>query len=78
MKIKQPLVKEHEQLITLGDFMKSYNEHMPASYPRASVQLLNQFRDAHAALFKHGDKWSLDQHRKKLMDWLPRKVNNVA
>lgn len=72
MKIKQPEIKEYEMQISQSDFMKSYNQNMPVTYPRASVALLNRFREAHAVLFKHGDMWSLDQHRKKLMDWLPR------
>ncbi|MDO8572637.1 MAG: hypothetical protein Q7S11_02580 [bacterium] len=45
---------------------------MPEGFPRASTALLKKFQSAHAMLFKNGDLWSLEQHRKKLMDWLPR------
>ena len=57
-----------------GDFMKSYNEIAPANFPRVSLSLLKKFREAHASLFKNSELWSLDVHRKKLIDWLPRNV----
>ena len=62
--------------ISLLDFLASYNKNMPASFPRASVALLEKFKESHIALFTHGETWSLDIHRKKVMDWLPR--NAVA
>ena len=68
-------IKESEIQISLADFLKSYNQNMPASFPRASTALLRKFQGAHETLFKNGDMWSLDQHRKKLMDWLPRNVD---
>jgi hypothetical protein len=58
--------------ITLSEFLELYNKNMPAHFPRASVALLKKFKEGHETLFKHGDLWSLDSHRKKLMDWLPR------
>ncbi len=61
--------------ITLSEFLELYNKNTPASFPRASIVLLKKFQELHAALFKHGDLWSFDQHRKKLMDWLPRNGN---
>lgn len=65
-------MKEAPVLITVSEFLESYNKNMPAGWPRATAALLQKFRDEHEALFTHGDQWSLDQHRKKLMDWLPR------
>ncbi|MCR4330555.1 MAG: hypothetical protein NUV49_01600 [Patescibacteria group bacterium] len=65
-------LKESQMQISLADFLKSYNQNMPAGFPRATALLLKKFQDAHTMLFKHGDLWSLDQHRKKLIDWLPR------
>lgn len=59
-----------EKSLTFSDFMKSYNEGLPLQFPRASLALLREFRKAHAALFKDNNSWSLDQHRKKVMDWL--------
>jgi len=61
-----------ELLVSLPDFLKSYNKTIPAGFPRASTALLKKFKDSHATLFKHGDLWSLDEHRKKIIDWLPQ------
>ncbi len=66
-------LKINERHISLLDFLKSYNENMPVNFPRATTALLNKFQQEHAMLFKKGNFWSLDLHRKKLMDWLPRK-----
>ncbi len=60
--------------ITLSEFLVSYNKNMPATFPRASTALLLRFREVHPVLFKQGDLWSLDQHRKKFFEWLPRNV----
>lgn len=51
-------------------FLKSYNESLPPGFPCASVPLLKKFKGAHPMLFKKGEMWSTDQHRKKLIDWL--------
>jgi hypothetical protein len=63
--------------MTLLDFLESYNKNMPKSFPLASVQLLKDFKEAHSTLFKNGDSWSLEQHRKKVMDWLPQNVSAI-
>lgn len=65
-------LKESELPITLANFLTSFNQNMPASFPRVSVKLLEKFKAAHVTLFTQGDSWSLDRHRKKLIDWLPR------
>lgn len=52
-------------------FMESYNKSLPLNFPRASAKMLKQFQILHPMLFKNGDEWSIDKHRKKLMDWLP-------
>ena len=59
-----------ERPLSFSDFMKSYNEDLPLQFPRVSVALLREFRKEHTTLFKYGRSWSLDQHRKKVMDWL--------
>jgi hypothetical protein len=69
-------LKVSQMQISLLDFLKSYNENIPDNFPHATVMLLEKFKDLHRMLFKHGDLWSLDQHRKKLIDWLP--MNNNA
>jgi hypothetical protein len=63
-----------EKQITLSDFLKSYNLDLPEAFPRASSALLKEFRAKHESLFKQPDLWSLDQHRKKVMDWLPARI----
>ncbi|MBI5742410.1 MAG: hypothetical protein HZA25_01045 [Candidatus Niyogibacteria bacterium] len=63
--------------ISSADFMESYNKNTPASFPRVTVALLKKFREAHSSLFKRGDSWSIDLHRKKMMDWLPQNTDLV-
>lgn len=60
-----------EKKRSLADFLALYNENLPATFPKASTELLEEFRSIHAALFaRRGNMWSLDQHRRKVMDWL--------
>lgn len=66
-------LKTSQNPVSLSDFLDAFNKDMPASFPRATSVLLQKFKDTHAALFKNGELWSLDLHRKKLIDWLPRK-----
>ncbi|MCX6787198.1 MAG: hypothetical protein NTY93_01590 [Candidatus Kaiserbacteria bacterium] len=67
-----------EKSLSLSDFLKSYNEGLPAQFPRASLPLLREFKKEHATLFKHTDSWSLDQHRKVVMNWLPSRCKAVS
>ena len=62
---------------SLLDFLESYNKNMPKGFPLATALLLKKFKGAQPGLFKNGDLWSLDQHRKKLIDWLPRNNGNL-
>lgn len=55
---------------SLLEFLKLYNKDIPASFPHVSAPILKRFKSEHPALFKDGDTWSVDQHRKKLIDWL--------
>ncbi|KKU53077.1 MAG: hypothetical protein A3F26_02265 [Candidatus Ryanbacteria bacterium RIFCSPHIGHO2_12_FULL_47_12b] len=62
---------EQNQINTnLVGFLENYNQNIPGGFPRASVKSLKEFQVAHPLLFKHGDEWSVDRHRKRLMDWL--------
>ena len=63
-----------EKLLSLPTFLKSYNEGLPSQFPRASLQLLREFKKTHGPLFKRNDSWSLDQHRKIVMNWLPSQL----
>jgi len=72
MRRNQKEINKNLTQTSLSDFLESYNKNIPVSFPRASVELLKKFKETHPALFKKGDTWSLDQHRKKLMDWIPQ------
>ena len=71
MKGKNAEYEKSQVYTTLLEFMVVYNDTIPASFPRASVELLGKFQSAHPVLFKNGSGWSHAEHRKKLMDWLP-------
>ena len=62
--------------MSLLDFLKSYNQNIPEGFPHASEALLKKYKVEHAAFFKHGEFWSLDEHRKKIMDWI--QINRIA
>ena len=55
---------------TLEEFVTLYNENLPSSFPHASNSLLEEFRKTHSSFFKAPNVWSLEQHRKRVMDWL--------
>lgn len=63
-----------EKSLSFGEFLKAYNEKLPAEFPQASTPLLKEFKKNHANLFKDDNAWSLDVHRKKVMDWLTAKT----
>lgn len=73
-KYSKELLESQAQL-PISDFMASFNKNMPAGFPRVSLALLKKFQSAHEVLFKNGDLWSLEQHRKKLIDWLPHNIS---
>jgi len=55
--------------VSLAIFLEFYNKNIPMGFSRASVATLTKFRDTHPTLFKHGDMWSVAQHRKRVIDW---------
>lgn len=61
----------HEEQISLAEFVSSYNKMIPAEWPHATVPLMKQFKETNLSLFKNGDMWSIDLHRKRIIDWLP-------
>ncbi|MBC7836204.1 hypothetical protein H7X87_00285 [Acetobacteraceae bacterium] len=71
MKVSPKKLDASQVQISLSDFLKSYNKTIPQGFPHASATLLKKFKDEHTSFFKHGESWSLDEHRKKIMDWLP-------
>ncbi|OGC84861.1 hypothetical protein A3F55_00045 [Candidatus Adlerbacteria bacterium RIFCSPHIGHO2_12_FULL_53_18] len=54
----------------LAVFLQYYNQNTPEQFPRATTESLQKFKAAHAELFKDTNEWTIDKHRKKLMDWL--------
>jgi hypothetical protein len=69
-----------EKSLSLPDFLESYNENLPSEFPRASLPFLKEFKKTYPSLFKDekGEKiWSLDQHRKKFMDWRPQRIKSL-
>ncbi len=74
--MKKPVVKvySYELPMSAKEFMESFNKNMPLGYPRASLAILEKFKQAHASLFKSNGSWSLDQHRKRMIEWLPQNL----
>jgi hypothetical protein len=66
---KGPSINEAQ--ISVSEFVISYNKTIPAEWPHATIELLQKFKESNVSLFKHGDLWSVDLHRKRIIDWLP-------
>lgn len=60
-----------EEQRSISDFCGEYNKDLPESFTRASVSLLAEYRRSHPEAFRMSGTWTLDQHRKKIIDWLP-------
>ncbi|MDO8600806.1 MAG: hypothetical protein Q7R73_04380 [bacterium] len=59
-------------------FMETYNKNLPASFPRVSIRALEKFQETNSSLFKDGHAlWSMDKHRKRLMNWLSSQERQV-
>ena len=55
---------------TSAIFIENYNKSIPQGFPQATGEALSKFQVAYPGLFKKADMWSIDKHRKRLMDWL--------
>jgi hypothetical protein len=75
MKDSHRKITPNELQIPLADFLKFYNSNLPIAFPKASAALLKKYKKDHEGFFKHGELWSLDLHRKKILDWLPYNLN---
>lgn len=62
-----------EEMHSLPEFLKLYNQDLPHGFTRASSALLEEYKNTHGGFSKAAANWSLDQHRKKVMDWLRSK-----
>jgi hypothetical protein len=76
MEKERKTLQPYEMQISLKEFLAAYNKNAPADFPKVSEEQLKRFKSEHASFFKDGVHWSLDRHRKRVMDWLPR--NEVA
>jgi hypothetical protein len=70
MKRKDEAYEKSKVQTTLSKFLEAYNQSIPKVFPRASAAALEKFKNLYPSLFKHGNLWSIAQHRKKLIDWL--------
>lgn len=59
-----------EKSRSMMEFLTLYNDNLPAAFPQATRAMLEEYCATHAEVFKVPGVWSLDVHRKKVMDWL--------
>jgi len=67
----------NQETISLAKFKELYNKSVPNAFPDASLKLLRDFQEANPTLFKNKDKWSIDRHRKRFMDWSFSNTKNM-
>lgn len=65
------MLEKNQAMTSIASFLEAYNKSVPEGFPRATPAMLRKFQAAHASLFKNPEQWSIEKHRKKLMDWLP-------
>ena len=70
MKSKSDEYEQNQANTSLAVFIENYNKSVPEGFPRATAKSLKQFQITHSALFKNPNDWSIEKHRKRLMDWL--------
>jgi len=70
-KSKDLILEKNQKMISASEFLTSYNKSIPAAFPQASVADLKEFATVNGRLFSTPGEWSLEKHRKRLMDWLP-------
>ncbi|OHB17597.1 MAG: hypothetical protein A2734_01075 [Parcubacteria group bacterium RIFCSPHIGHO2_01_FULL_40_30] len=70
MKSKSNELEQNQAMTSLVVFIENYNKSIPKDFPRATTKALKEFQITHSALFKRPDDWSIEKHRKRLMDWL--------
>lgn len=76
MKTPNPEKERSEKALTIEEFLVAYNTDLPETFPPASLQLLEEFKETCPSFFKHKEYWTLDQHRKKVIDWLQQRVGS--
>jgi hypothetical protein len=66
-----------ERRLSLAEFLAAYNEGLPTQFPRASRTLLEAYQRNYPGQFVRAGDWSLGEHRKKVMDWLPAHLKSL-
>lgn len=74
MKKDPNVIEPHEKVLTTAEFLESFNDNMPAGYPHVSLAQLEKFKADHQSLFSNSGGWTLDQHRKRVIHWLPQNL----
>ena len=69
-RIKNLQYELNQELTTPAVFLDAYNKNIPSGFPKATANGMKHFQTGHPLLFKQRDAWSIDKHRKRLMDWL--------
>ena len=64
----------YELPLTDKEFLESFNRNMPQGYPLVSLEILKKFKEAHLKMFGTDGSWSLDHHRKRVIEWLPQNI----
>jgi len=70
MKRKNAEFERNQIKTSLAVFIENYNESIPKGFPSVTIKALKEFQTTHPKLFKKNNEWSIDKHRKRLMDWL--------
>ncbi|MDP3997264.1 MAG: hypothetical protein Q8P73_02055 [bacterium] len=70
--INKTIEQQNEVLVekSVEAFIEYYNSNIPNNFPSATHKTLDIFQTQHPSLFKKDDKWVINKHRKKYMDWL--------
>jgi hypothetical protein len=72
--MKENYKKEQEvnfDELSLEEFILYYNQNIPASFPKATKEALEEFQETHDSLFEDNKAWTIDKHRRRVIDWLP-------
>ncbi|MGH7175538.1 MAG: hypothetical protein ACREGR_04235 [Minisyncoccia bacterium] len=77
MKMRDFDRERSELRVPQAEFIARYNEGLPATFPKASAALLKEYRTKYPGQFKPDGLWSLEIHRKKVMDWLPAHLKSL-
>lgn len=70
MRSKSNEFEQNQITTSLGVFIENYNKSIPEDFPQATSKALKEFQITHSSLFKKSEDWSIEKHRKRLMDWL--------